>query len=157
MEPCSNCNEVVYFLSDSCSNCNKNYDWKLEADCPQCDNKIDYFNNDVCDNCNYNIKIWRGIELVYNKSDTPLIISKDAVPNPVSQGYCLHLGYPKFQIADYRRINDDADYHVVSKKDRYELHIDKISAIQNPILHFVTYGTTNSIQNIQDIGSCICL
>jgi hypothetical protein len=45
----------------------------------------------------------------------------------------------KGQWADYRRVREDgSDFHVRVYSDHYELHLDPVSAIDDPVMHALT-------------------
>lgn len=135
---CRSCSEEVPLLSKVCSECGEGYKWNLSTACLSCSKTVDYTEYKDCPNCGSELAIWRAIERVC-LSEGEILVSKDSIPNPTSQGYYLHIGHPQFQMADYRRMSDGSEFHIVSKKGVYQMHLDRISAIQNPIKHTVDY------------------
>lgn len=136
---CLACSAPIHFLQERCANCGEEHDWQYFGECEACGAEIDYLAGGCV--CGVAYSPWRVIEQELLYHEAPITVSKDAVARPMEAGYRRHLGAVKGQWADYRRVLEDGDeFHVRVFRDHYEIHLDEVSAIDDPTLHAVRYG-----------------
>jgi hypothetical protein len=134
---CHSCDGALYLFQEECTECSTSHHWFYLAPCRTCGTEIDYLAG-PCPDCGTEHSPWRAVEFEALTSD-PVAVSKRALPRPIEAGYRRHLGMVKGQWADYRRVREDgSDFHVRVYSDHYELHLDRVSAIDDPAMHALT-------------------
>lgn len=147
---CLACDEPIHFLQDPCPACGVSHAWFYVADCRQCGEETDYLDG-PCECCGAEYSPWRVVEMELFGGSDVVTVPKDAVPRPMTDEYRRHLGTMKGQWADYRRVLDDgSEFHVRAYTDHYEIHLDEVSAIDDPAWHMVRY--TPRVVAITGIG-----
>jgi hypothetical protein len=137
---CPSCDESIYFLTETCPHCGEAPDWHYVAPCEECGTEIDYLDGE-CDECSTRYTEWEVIEKELLATGQAIAVPKSAVPRPSTAGYTRHLGTIKGQWADYRRkFTNGNEFHVQVFRDHYEIHLDDVSAIDDPALHMIRYG-----------------
>ena len=152
---CLSCSEPLHFLQEVCQACEEEHGWEFFGDCVDCGAVIDYLAGEC--GCGTTYSPWRVIEQELLYHDRPITVWKEGIPRPLSAGYRRHLGAVAGQWADYRRpLEDDTEFHVRVFGDHYEIHLDEVSAVGDPVLHAVRYGprslvitTTGVIEGVQ--------
>jgi len=134
---CHSCDGALYLFQESCEECGTDHHWFYLAPCRSCGAETDYLAG-PCSDCGTEHSPWRAVEFEALTSD-PVAVSKRALARPIEAGYRRHLGMVKGQWADYRRVREGgSDFHVRVYSDNYELHLDRVSAIDDPAMHALT-------------------
>lgn len=138
---CKRCKEPMYLLQPVCENCSEQYVWQYETVCHSCGETVDY-TAQRCPACGAELPIWRALELAVLTTDGEVAVWKESVPRPTDAGYRYHFGSVHGQWADYRRPVESGEFHVRSYRNRYELHFDDVSAVEEPAKHLIRHGPT---------------
>ncbi|GEM_PF-481151 len=81
---------------------------------------------------------WRALihEVLKKQPHEDMVIPKNAVPNPVEEGFIETIGEPRGQLKDYElTLEDGRRIHVREFKDHYKVHWDNVSLLVSPIDH----------------------
>jgi hypothetical protein len=138
---CRSCGEGLYLFQEVCETCDEHHHWFYVADCLECGQETDYLHG-ACPGCGTEYSPWRAVEFEALDGDS-VAVAKDAVERPMRAGYRRHLGMVKGQWADYRRVledGDDVEFHVRVYNRHYEMHLDDVSAIDDPAMHALRYA-----------------
>jgi hypothetical protein len=146
---CRECGAAMYLLQRTCGECGTNHEWSCVAPCRACARRTDYLDG-PCE-CGVTHDPWRVAELAA-RDGGPVTVAKDAVDRPTGAGYRRHVGTIRGQWADYRRVLDDGgEFHVRVYLDHYELHVDAVSALDEPTRHTLRYGPRAAVATGVDL------
>lgn len=156
---CIRCEQPLYFLQPVCTECEKSHDWQFEAACHTCGEQTEY-TAERCTHCDTELSIWRALEADAITTTGDIGIWKEAVPSPLDAGYRVHLGSIHGQWADFRRVvRDGGDFHVRVYRRHYQLHHDRISAVDAPARHMIYHGpevaATTSLDIAKRVGGTV--
>lgn len=140
---CDECGASLHLLQPTCDECGDDYEWSFVAPCLDCGRETEYLHGD-CE-CGKTHSPWRVAERIAREEGS-VTIAKDPVERPSRAGYSRHLGTIRGQWADYRREADDGtEFHVRTFLDHYELHVDDVSALEEPTMHTLRYGPAAAV------------
>jgi len=135
---CTECGGAIHLLQRTCEECGTPHRWSCVAACLECGRETDYL-DEACA-CGATHSPWRVVERAA-RTEGAVTVAKDAVERPSEAGYRRHVGTVRGQLADYRRVLDGGgEFHVRTYLDHYELHIDEVSALDEPAKHTLRYG-----------------
>jgi len=89
----------------------------------------------------YAREAWRHqyFALLWQPVHTEITVTKWAVPHPVQAGFIISVGEAAGQKADYRYpLEDNREVHVREYDHHYTLHLDRVSAVKDPIGHLAS-------------------
>jgi len=149
----------LYFLQPTCRECDNHHDWTYELPCHNCGKRVDY-TDEKCPHCEETLPIWRALEVEALTTEEVISVWKKSVHSPLKDGYRVHLGSIHGQWADYRRATPEGgDFHIRAYPRHYELHYDKISAVDAPARHILHHGpsaaATSSIDIAKRVGETV--
>jgi len=145
---CGGCGALIYLLQPACEECGTAHDWSCIAECRDCGRETDYLDGPCA--CGTAHSAWRAVELA-TRTEGPVTVAKDGIERPSEAGYRRHVGTVRGQWADYRRLLDSGEFHVRTYLDRYELHVDEVSAIDKPTKHTLRYGPRAAVTTSVDL------
>ena len=138
----------MHLLQRACERCDTAHEWSCRAECLECGRETAYLDG-ACD-CGVTHSPWRVAE--HAAREGPVTVDKSAVERPTRAGYRRHLGTARGQWADYRRVLDDGgEFHVRTYLECYELHVDAVSAIDDPTRHTLRYGPRAAVTTGADV------
>lgn len=145
---CDECGATLHLFQPSCEDCGADYEWSFVAPCLDCGRETDYLHG-TCE-CDRLHSAWRVAERIA-RAEGSVTVAKDAVERPSRAGYARHLGTIRGQWADYRRETDEGtEFHVRTYLDHYELHVDDVSALEEPTMHTLRYGPAAAVKTGTD-------
>jgi len=146
---CGECGAPMYLLQVACTECGTTHDWSCLAECRDCGRETDYLDGPCA--CGRAHSPWRAVELAA-RTEGEVTVAKDAVERPTEADYRRHVGTVRGQWADYRRVLDGGgEFHVRTYLDHYELHVDEVSAIDEPTRHTLRYGPRAAVTTTVDL------
>jgi hypothetical protein len=146
---CEECGAPMHLLQSACEECGTGHRWTCVAECRECGRETDYLDGPCT--CGATYSPWRVAELAARTEGT-VTVAKDAVERPTGAGYQRHVGTVRGQWADYRRVLDDGgEFHVRTYLDHYQLHVDAVSALDDPTKHSIRYGPRAAVLTSADI------
>jgi len=89
----------------------------------------------------YAAETWRQqySTLLWQPVHTETSVSKWGMPHPLEAGFVGSVGELAGQRFDFRLpLDDGREVHVREYGDRYTLHLDKVSAVRNPLGHLLS-------------------
>jgi len=146
---CKECGVSMHLLQRDCEGCGTTHRWSCVAACRECGRETGYLDG-PCD-CGATYSPWRVAELA-TRTEGRVTVAKDHVERPSEAGYRRHVGTVRGQWADYRRVLDDGgEFHVRTYLGHYELHVDEVSALDEPTRHTLRYGPRAAVATGTDI------
>jgi hypothetical protein len=146
---CRECDTALHLLQRACEECGTAHGWSCVAECRECGRETDYLDGPCA--CGRKHSPWRVAELAARTEGT-VTVAKSAVERPGEAGYRRHVGTVRGQWADYRRVLDDGgEFHVRTYLDHYELHVDEVSALDEPTKHTLRYGPRAAVTTGADV------
>lgn len=140
----------MHLLRPACEECGAAHEWACVAPCRECGRETDYLDGPCV--CGATYSPWRVAERAA-RTEGPVTVAKDAVERPTAAGYQRHVGTVRGQWADYRRVLDDGgEFHVRTYLEYYELHVDAVSAIDDPTRHTLRYGPRAAVTTGMDVA-----
>ncbi|ERH10364.1 MAG: hypothetical protein J07HX64_02137 [halophilic archaeon J07HX64] len=139
----------MHLLQPVCKECGTAHDWSCIVECRDCGRGTDVLDGPCA--CGVTHPSWRAIERAA-RTEGPVTVAKDAVERPSEVGYRRHVGTVRGQWADYRRVLDSGgEFHVRTYLHHYELHVDEVSAIDEPTKHTLRYGPRAAVTTTVDL------
>ena len=145
---CGECGAPMHLLQSACEECGATHDWSCLAECRDCGRETDYLDGPCA--CGTAHSPWRAVELAA-RTEGPVTVAKEPIERPTEAGYQRHVGTVRGQWADYRRGLDGGEFHVRTYLDHYELHVDEVSAIDEPTKHTLRYGPQAAVTTTVDL------
>jgi hypothetical protein len=139
----------MHLFQQVCDDCGTAHGWSCVAECRECGRETDYLDGPCV--CGATYSPWRVAEFAA-RIEGPVTVAKDAVERPSEADYQRHVGTVRGQWADYRRVLDDGgEFHVRTYLEYYELHVDTVSALDEPTKHTLRYGPRAAVTTGADI------
>lgn len=140
---CDVCDGPLHLLQRTCEGCGTDQKWVCQAGCAACGRETDPLDGPCA--CGETQSAWRAVEAVTRTAGS-VTVAKDAVERPTEAGYRRHVGSIRGQWADYRRVlPGGGECHVRVYLDHYELHVDTVSALDDPAGHTLRYGPVAAV------------
>jgi hypothetical protein len=147
---CGECGAPMHLLQSACEECETTHGWSCLAECRDCGQETDYLDGQCA--CGTAHSPWRAVELAA-RTEGSVTVAKNTVERPSEADYRRHVGTVHGQWADYRRVLDGGgEFHVRTYLDYYELHVDEVSAIDEPTKHTLRYGPRAAVATTVDLA-----